>query len=52
MVMSAENKAIVRRLIQEVWKGRDLSVLDDIVAVKNYVRHDPAIAHPDGKGRL
>lgn len=46
--MSAENKAIVRRLIQEVWTRRDLNVLDEIVAV-NYVRHDPAIAHPDGR---
>jgi steroid delta-isomerase-like uncharacterized protein len=45
--MSADNKAIVRRLIKEVWNRRDVNVLDDIVSA-NYVGHDPAFSHPDG----
>jgi hypothetical protein len=45
--MSADNKAIVRRLIREVWNRRDVNVLDDIVAA-NYVGHDLALSHPDG----
>ncbi len=36
--MSAENKAIVRRLFQEVWNRGNLEVADDIVAL-DYVDH-------------
>jgi predicted SnoaL-like aldol condensation-catalyzing enzyme len=39
--MSAEeNKAIVRRLIEEAWNQGNLDVLDEIVAT-DYIRHDP-----------
>ena len=42
--MSAENKAIVRRLFQEVWNRGNLEVADDIVA-PDYVNH----TRPDGE---
>ncbi len=38
--MSAENKAVVRRLLQEVWNRGNLEVADDIVA-PDYVNHMP-----------
>jgi steroid delta-isomerase-like uncharacterized protein len=42
--MSSENKTIVRRLIEESWKG-DLSVVDELID-RNYVGHDPSIPEP------
>jgi steroid delta-isomerase-like uncharacterized protein len=46
--MSAENKAVVRRYIEEVWNQRKLNVLDELID-PNYVEHDPA--SPDfGRG--
>ncbi len=36
--MSAENKAVVRRLFQEVWNQGNLEVADQIVA-PDYVAH-------------
>ncbi len=42
--MSAENKAVVRRLFQEVWNRGNLDVADDIVAL-DYVDH----TRPDGE---
>ena len=44
--MSAENKAIVRRLIKEVWNKGNLGVVDEIVAT-NYANHDPAGPMPE-----
>jgi predicted ester cyclase len=44
-IMSSEqNKAIVRRLLEEPWKG-DLRVIDELVDRK-YVGYDPAIPEP------
>jgi predicted ester cyclase len=40
--MSAENKAIIRRLIDEVWNQRKLDVLDEIFA-PNAVIYDPSV---------
>src|SRR2546427_8424369 len=37
--MSAENKAIIRRMFEEVWNGRNPALLDDIFA-PNSVHHD------------
>ncbi len=46
--MSAENKAIVRRLLEELWNKGNLSLADEILAT-NYVHHDPST--PDfGRG--
>src|SRR5260370_42321254 len=39
-VMAAENKAIVRRYIDEAWNGRKPSLLDQLVAA-NATSHDP-----------
>ena len=39
--MSAENKALVRRLFKEVWSKGKLDLLDKIVAA-DYENHDPA----------
>ena len=44
--MSAENKALVRRLIRDFWSKGKLEVADAIVAT-NYANHDPAGAMPD-----
>jgi predicted ester cyclase len=41
---SEQNKAIVRRLIEEPWKG-DLSVVDELID-PNYVGYDPSIPEP------
>lgn len=38
---TAENKAVVRRLMEEVWSKGDLSVADEIIAA-SYVNHDPS----------
>ncbi len=39
--MSAENKALVRRLFEEIWNKGNLSVADQIFAT-NYAHHDPS----------
>ena len=41
--MSAENKAVVRRLFQEVWNRGNLEVADEILA-PDYVNHTPQLA--------
>jgi steroid delta-isomerase-like uncharacterized protein len=41
---SEQNKAIVRRLLEEPWKG-NLDVVDELTA-KNYVGNDPANPEP------
>ena len=41
---SEQNKAIVRRLLEEPWKG-DLGVVDELVDSK-YVGHDPSLPEP------
>ncbi len=46
--MSAQNKAIVRRLFEELWNKGDLSVADQLFS-PNYAHHDPST--PDfGRG--
>lgn len=42
--MSA-NKEIVRRLIDGVWRDRNLALVDELVA-QDYVGHDPTQAEP------
>jgi len=37
--MSEENKAIVRRLMEEVWTKGDLSLADQLISA-NYMHHD------------
>ncbi len=47
--MSEENKALVRRFIEEVWNNGNLDVIDELVA-ENHVDHDPAQAGaPSGR---
>ena len=41
---SEQNKAIVRRLFEEPWKG-NLDVVDELIA-SDYVGHDPANPEP------
>ena len=41
---SEQNKTIVRRLLEEPWKG-DLRVVDELID-RNYVGYDPSIAEP------
>ena len=43
--MSEENKALVRRFIEEVWNSGNLDVIDELIA-ENHVDHDPAQAGP------
>jgi len=46
--MSEQNKAVVRRLFEELWSKGNLSVADELLA-PNYVSHDPST--PDfGRG--
>lgn len=42
--MSEQNKAIVRRLIEEAWKG-NLDVIDELVD-RDYVGYDPSNPEP------
>ena len=41
---SEQNKLIVRRLLEEPWKG-DLGVVDELID-RNYVGYDPSIPEP------
>ena len=41
---SEQNKTIVRRLLEEPWKG-NLEVVDEIID-RNYVGHDPSLPEP------
>src|SRR5205823_5813759 len=41
---SDQNKAIVRRLLEEPWKG-DLRVVDELID-RNYVGYDPSVPEP------
>ena len=43
--MAERNKAVVRRMIEEVWNGGDLAVVDELVA-EDYVGHDPGYPQP------
>ncbi|HEY4816501.1 MAG TPA: ester cyclase [Candidatus Acidoferrum sp.] len=46
--MSEQNKAVIRRLFEEVWNQGNLSVADELFA-PNYTHHDPST--PDfGRG--
>jgi steroid delta-isomerase-like uncharacterized protein len=45
--MSEENKALVRRFIEEVWNNGNLGVIDELIA-ENHVDHDPAQAGAPG----
>ncbi len=53
--MSEENKALVHRLVAEVWNAGDLDVIDELLAPE-WVRHDPAapeqLRGPDGFRRF
>lgn len=46
--MSHENKALSRRLIEDVWNKGNLTVIDELTA-DNYVSHDPSA--PEIRGR-
>ncbi len=45
--MSEENKAVVRRFIEEVWNSGNLDAIDELIA-ENHVDHDPAQAGGPG----
>jgi predicted ester cyclase len=45
--MSADNKALVHRLFEEVWNQGNLAVIDELFAT-SYIRYDPAT--PEAKG--
>ena len=40
--MSADNKAIIRRLYEEVFNKGNLALVEELFS-STYVRHDPAI---------
>ncbi|HAC46689.1 MAG TPA: ester cyclase [Chloroflexi bacterium] len=44
--MSEQNKAVSKRIIEEVWNQRKLDVIDELVA-SNSVMHEPSV--PGGK---
>ena len=46
--MSTENKAIVRRTLEELWNKGNLAVADEVTGA-NHVGHDPAVPNP-GRG--
>jgi steroid delta-isomerase-like uncharacterized protein len=47
--MSEENKAVVRRFIEEVWNNGNLDAIDELIS-ENHVDHDPAqAAGPGGR---
>lgn len=39
--MATETKAVIRRLIEEIWNKHDLSAVEALIA-PNYIAHDPA----------
>jgi steroid delta-isomerase-like uncharacterized protein len=41
--MSEENKAVVRRFIEEVWNNGNLEAIDELIS-EDHVDHDPAQA--------
>ena len=43
--MSAENKALIRRLIDEVWNQKNLSMLEQVVS-PGYICHEPGSPEP------
>jgi SnoaL-like polyketide cyclase len=43
-----ENKALVQRLLTEVWSKGNLNLIDELIA-PDYVLHDPT--HPGLRGR-
>ena len=45
--MSEENKAIVRRFIEEVWNNGNLDAIDELIS-EDHVNHDPAQAGSPG----
>ena len=45
--MSEENKALVRRFVEEVWNSGNLDAIDELIA-ENHVDHDPAQAGGPG----
>jgi steroid delta-isomerase-like uncharacterized protein len=45
--MSEENKAVLRRFIEEVWNNGNLDVIDELID-ENHVDHDPAQAGGPG----
>jgi predicted ester cyclase len=45
--MLADNKALVRRLFEEVWNQGNLAAIDELFAT-SYIRYDPAA--PEAKG--
>jgi predicted SnoaL-like aldol condensation-catalyzing enzyme len=47
--MSEENKALARRVIEELFNAGNLEVADEIIA-QDHVRHDPAMPE-EGHGR-
>jgi steroid delta-isomerase-like uncharacterized protein len=50
--MSEQNKAVVRRFIEEAWNNGDLTVVDELIA-DDHVDHDPARADaPSGPAAM
>lgn len=45
--MSEQNKAVLRRFIEEVWNEGNLDVIDELIAA-DHVDHDPARAGAPG----
>jgi steroid delta-isomerase-like uncharacterized protein len=45
--MSEDNKAVVRRFIEEVWNNGNLDAIDELIS-EDHVDHDPAQADSPG----
>jgi steroid delta-isomerase-like uncharacterized protein len=45
--VSEDNKAVVRRFIEEVWNKGNLDVIDELIA-EDHVNHDPGAAATGG----